>query len=31
MLQNKLNIANLNTPIHKLEQLSAALNKNIYI
>ncbi|NWK85301.1 D-cysteine desulfhydrase family protein [Staphylococcus sp. GSSP0090] len=31
MLHNKLNIANLNTPIQKLEQLSETLGKNIYI
>ncbi|WP_436854395.1 D-cysteine desulfhydrase family protein [Staphylococcus caeli] len=31
MLQNKLNVANLNTPIHKLEQLSQELGKSIYI
>jgi len=31
MLQNKLNVANLNTPIHKLERLSQALGKAIYI
>ncbi|PHK49689.1 D-cysteine desulfhydrase family protein [Staphylococcus edaphicus] len=31
MLHNKLNIANLNTPIQKLEQLSQSLGKNIYI
>lgn len=31
MLQRKLNIANLNTPIHKLEQLSQTLGKDIYI
>lgn len=31
MLQNKLNVANLKTPIHKLEQLSETLGKNIYI
>lgn len=31
MLHNKLDIANLNTPIQKLDQLSDALGKNIYI
>ncbi|WP_337227883.1 hypothetical protein [Staphylococcus succinus] len=31
MLQRKLNIANLNTPIHKLEHLSQTLGKDIYI
>lgn len=31
MLQNKLNVANLKTPIHKLKRLSETLGKNIYI
>ncbi|MGO1299094.1 MAG: D-cysteine desulfhydrase family protein [Staphylococcus equorum] len=31
MLQRKLNIANLKTPIHKLEALSQSLGKDIYI
>lgn len=31
MLHNKLDIVNLNTPIQKLDQLSDALGKNIYI
>lgn len=31
MLQRKLNIANLNTPIQKLDQLSSTLGKQIYV
>lgn len=31
MLQRKLNIANLDTPIQKLDQLSNALGKHIYV
>jgi len=31
MLQNKLNVANLKTPIYKLEKLSQSLGKDIYI